>query len=217
VRAYVPTEQVQNGSYKLPNVEPAPTGVGSRAIGPSYAASVQMQDATSALLRDLYDGKWPDKDTIAQFNSARLYQRGIEAYNMALPALNIIGMRDVIYKETGPLVVYAPPGVIGMFTDFCQRTLTEVGALGPDHGQGGLYLLLPPGYPGPVPGDYHPFQCATYNVFLFFRTVLTQGPVGPDTHAAAAAAKQTRIYPLGTVERERKKMDFPNASNVAVT
>ncbi|MGD0445032.1 MAG: DUF1254 domain-containing protein [Edaphobacter sp.] len=46
---------------------------------------------------------------------------------------------DVVYsmnylnlKETGPLVVYAPPNVIGMFTDFMQRTLTDVGAAGPD-------------------------------------------------------------------------------------
>jgi hypothetical protein len=39
---------------------------------------------------------------------------------------------DVIYslsyldlKEAGPLVVYAPPHVIGMFTDFYQRTLKD--------------------------------------------------------------------------------------------
>ena len=45
---------------------------------------------------------------------------------------------DVIYsisyldlKETGPLVVAAPPHVIGMFTDFFQRTITDVGAIGP--------------------------------------------------------------------------------------
>src|SRR5215470_14106504 len=46
---------------------------------------------------------------------------------------------DVIYsmsyldlKKTGPLVVAAPPNVIGMFTDFFQRTITDVGAIGPD-------------------------------------------------------------------------------------
>ena len=47
-------------------------------------------------------------------------------------------------KETGPLVVAAPPGVIGMFIDFFQRTIVDVGAIGPDRGRGGLYLLLPP-------------------------------------------------------------------------
>jgi hypothetical protein len=52
---------------------------------------------------------------------------------------------DVIYsmsyldlKETGPLVVAAPPNVIGMFTDFLQRTITDVGLIGPDRARGGL-------------------------------------------------------------------------------
>jgi hypothetical protein len=128
---------------------------------------------------------------------------------------------DVIYsmsyldlKETGPLVVYAPPHVIGMFTDFYQRTLTDVGRAGPDRGDGGLYLLLPPDYNGPVPKEYFTFRSSTYNVLLFFRTVLTQGANGPDTREAVAIAERTRVYPFGTIERERKPMQFPNASNV---
>src|SRR5215468_6967838 len=89
---------------------------------------------------------------------------------------------DVIYsmsyldlKETGPLVVAAPPNVIGMFTDFFQRTITDVGAIGPDRARGGLYLLLPPGYRGEVPKGYFAFESSTYNVFLFFRTVMAKG------------------------------------------
>ena len=95
---------------------------------------------------------------------------------------------DVIYsmsyldlKETGPLVVAAPPHVIGMFTDFFQRTLTDVGAIGPDRARGGLYLLLPPGYEGHVPKGYFVFRSSTYNVFLFFRTVMGKGKTAPDT------------------------------------
>lgn len=89
---------------------------------------------------------------------------------------------DVIYsmsyldlKETGPLVVAAPANVIGMFTDFFQRTITDVGAVGPERARGGLYLLLPPGYQGHVPGGYFAFESFTYNVFLFFRTVMAIG------------------------------------------
>jgi hypothetical protein len=130
---------------------------------------------------------------------------------------------DVIYsmsyldlKQTGPLVVYAPPNVIGMFTDFFQRCLTDVGAAGPDRGEGGLYLLLPPGYQGHVPGGYFTFTSKTYNVFLFFRTVLTQGTDGPETKKAVAIAEQTRVYPLSAVEKEREPMQFPNASNLHV-
>jgi len=126
---------------------------------------------------------------------------------------------DVIYsmsyldlKESGPLVVYAPPGVIGMFTDFFQRTLTDVGAAGPDRNAGGVYLLLPPDYDGHVPGGYYAFKSRTYNVFLFFRTVLTAGPNGPDTKKPVATAEMTRIYPLGVTESNRPAMKFPNAS-----
>ena len=55
---------------------------------------VHAQETTTALVRQLYDGTWPDKDMVAQLNKERLYQRGIQAYMMTLPALNTIGMRD---------------------------------------------------------------------------------------------------------------------------
>ena len=100
---------------------------------------------------------------------------------------------DVIYsmsyldlKATGPLVVAAPPNVIGMFTDFFQRTLTDVGLVGPDRARGGLYLLLPPHYEGEVPQGYFTFTSSTYNVLLFFRTIMTKGAGRPDPAPAVA-------------------------------
>lgn len=126
---------------------------------------------------------------------------------------------DVIYsmsyldlKETGPLVVAAPPNVIGMFTDFFQRTITDVGAIGPDRARGGLYLLLPPGYDGKVPKGYFAFESPTYNVFLFFRTIMKKGEKGPDPAPAVALAEQTRVYPLYTPEKDVKPMEFPDGS-----
>jgi hypothetical protein len=126
---------------------------------------------------------------------------------------------DVIYsmsyldlKQTGPLVVAAPPNVIGMFTDFFQRTLTDVGAIGPDRARGGLYLLLPPDYDGDVPKSYFAFKSPTYNVFLFFRTVMAKGQGAPDPAPAVALAEQTRVYPLSAMEKDAKPMQFPNAS-----
>ena len=128
---------------------------------------------------------------------------------------------DVIYsmsyldlKETGPLVVNAPANVIGMFTDFFQRTIIDVGAIGPDRARGGLYLLLPPGYEGHVPGGYFTFRSSTYNVFLFFRTIMGQGDGKPDPAAGVAVAEQTRVFPLWTEEKEVAPMKFPNASGI---
>jgi hypothetical protein len=116
-------------------------------------------------------------------------------------------------KEAGPLVVAAPPNVIGMFTDFFQRTITDVGTIGPDRARGGLYLLLPPGYRGHVPDGYFAFESPTYNVFLFFRTVMAEGP---DPAPAVETAERTRIYPLFEVEKNVKPMEFPNGSGQRV-
>jgi hypothetical protein len=99
-----------------------------------------------------------------------------------------------------------------MFTDFFQRTLTDVGAIGPDRARGGLYVLLPPDYTGDVPKSYFPVRSSTYNVFLFFRTVMAKGNGKPDPAPAAALAEQTRIYPLVAMEKDIKPMQFPNAS-----
>jgi len=130
---------------------------------------------------------------------------------------------DVVYsmsyldlKKDGPLVVAAPPNVIGMFTDFYQRTLTDVGAAGPDRARGGLYLLLPPDYDGEIPKGYFVFRSSTYNVFLFFRTVLVKGENGPDSAPAAANAERTRVYPLWVPEKDVKPMSFPDASGKRV-
>src|SRR5262249_45801524 len=60
----------------------------------SFATITQAQQATSALVRQMYDGGWPDKQTVEQLNKDRLYQRAIEAYMMTIPALNMIGIRD---------------------------------------------------------------------------------------------------------------------------
>ena len=126
---------------------------------------------------------------------------------------------DVIYsmsyldlKQDGPLVVAAPPNVIGMFTDFFQHTITDVGAVGPDRARGGLYLLLPPDYSGEVPQGYYTFKSPTYNVFLFFRTIMPKGDNGPDPKPAVANAEQTRVYPLWGSEKDIKPMQFPNGS-----
>lgn len=122
---------------------------------------------------------------------------------------------DVIYsmnyldlKETGPLVVAAPANVIGMFTDFFQRTITDVGLIGPDRARGGLYLLLPPDYSGDIPQGYFAFKSQTYNVLLFFRTVMKKGESAPDPKAAVAAAEQTRVYPLWTRRRTSSRCSF---------
>ncbi|MFI1094963.1 DUF1214 domain-containing protein [Streptomyces sp. NPDC020917] len=88
--------------------------------------------------------------------------------------------------------------------------------MGPDRTRGGLYLLLPPGYDGHVPDGYFTFSSRTFNVFLFFRTVMGQGDGRPDPSVGAATAERTRIHPLWEEEKSVPAMEFPNASGVRV-
>ena len=129
---------------------------------------------------------------------------------------------DVIYsmsyldlKETGPLVIYALPDVIGMFTDFFQRTITDVGAIGPDRAHGGLYCFSAAGSPGARPGGLLRLQILDLQRLLLAHR-MKPGANGPDPTEAVALAETTRVYPLDLVEKERQPMQFPNGSNIRV-
>ena len=54
----------------------------------------------------------------------------------------------------GPTVVEAPPHMLGFLQDGLQRYVADIGPLGPDKGQGGKFLVLPPGFTGSVPDGY---------------------------------------------------------------
>ena len=50
--------------------------------------------------------------------------------------------------------------------DSWQRWVVDVGLTGPDKGQGGKYLFLPPGYDGEVPDGYFVVRPRTYGLWL---------------------------------------------------
>jgi hypothetical protein len=108
---------------------------------------------------------------------------------------------DVIYamgyidlKQDGPTVVEVPPKQQGILDDFWHRPLTDVGYVGPDKGEGGKYLLLPPDYEGEIPEGYYTFKSPTYNVFVFWRAFRDKET--GDATEAVALMEETRIYPL---------------------
>ena len=56
-------------------------------------------------------------------------------------------------KKDGPTVVEVPPKTgPGTVNDAYFRFVVDMGGPGPDRGQGGKYLILPPDYEGPLNG-----------------------------------------------------------------
>lgn len=88
-------------------------------------------------------------------------------------------------RADGPTVVECPPMSLDVVDDFWFRYVADLGNAGPDRGQGGKYLLLPPGYEGEVPEGYFTFRSRTFTNFLFARNL-----------GGLDVIEQTRIYPL---------------------
>src|SRR5262249_42069844 len=110
-------------------------------------------------------------------------------------------------KDDGPTVLEAPPKMLGLARDALQRFLVDIGPLGPDKGQGGKYLFLPPGYTGNVPEGYFVVKSPTYSVTYGVRGFLVDGK--PDQ--AVALMKQIKVYPLAKAANA-PQMEFLNGS-----
>jgi hypothetical protein len=72
--------------------------------------------------------------------------------------------------------------------------VTDVGLTGPDKGEGGKYLFVPPGYVGEAPSEgYFVIKPPTFSNLMFYRVFVQDG----DIAAASIGVKaKARIYPL---------------------
>ena len=96
--------------------------------------------------------------------------------------------------RNGPLVLEAPPKVLGTVNDIWYHWAGDIGFTGPDHGQGGKFLFLPPGYKGDVPAGYHVVRPGSLSVWVVWRSFVVDGTPAPGVDLVK---KFTRVYPLG--------------------
>jgi hypothetical protein len=93
----------------------------------------------------------------------------------------------------GPIVIEAPPKVLGLVDDIWYHWNGDIGITGPDKGKGGKYLLLPPRYEGKVPQGYFVVRPGSFSVWAGWRSFLVDGDPKPGVDAVK---KFTKIYPL---------------------
>ncbi|MFZ9030410.1 MAG: DUF1254 domain-containing protein [Robiginitalea sp.] len=110
-------------------------------------------------------------------------------------------------KENGPMVLEIPVGMLGAFNDAWFRYIGDVGPFGQDKGQGGKYLLLPPGYEGEIPDGYFVLESRTYRVWAFMRGSIANG-LEP---AVQNIRENLKIYPLSQKDNPLE-MEFINGS-----
>jgi hypothetical protein len=100
--------------------------------------------------------------------------------------------------KEGPLVAEIPPRVLGMINDMWLRWVADVGFIGADKGEGGKYLLVPPGYEGEIPEGYFVVQPNTFEMYIAWRSFLDERG-DPKPHLDLIK-KTTRVYPLSRAD-----------------
>ena len=93
----------------------------------------------------------------------------------------------------GPMVVETPPMALGTIDDMWFHWIIDFGLPGPDRGAGGKFLLLPPGYDGPLPeGGFYVGHSRTNRALILGRSFIQDDDPAP---TVATIRSTLKIYP----------------------
>ena len=134
------------------------------------------------------------RDLGVTYNDVILYQDFLDTKSIYLTGNNttIYAGSQIDLAKDGPVVVEVPAGpTAGTFANLWFETY-GLGRLGPDKGEGGKYLLVPPGFEGELPKEGYfltPFKTMDANFFI--RGIVIDG----DVAGAADLIAKVKIYP----------------------
>jgi hypothetical protein len=189
---------------------------------------------------------FPDKASTEKLYDNLDFQRAVQSYLFAIPAVSQIANREAfrafgphntvvpifeqlqdarsiiltandntVYSWTwidlnnGPTVLEVPPKVLGTANDMWQQWVVDVGITGPDKGEGGKYLFLPPGYKSEVPEGFHVVHSPTFSLWIPWRSFLVNGDPKPGVDLVK---KFTKIYPLADAAKDHPPLKFVDMS-----
>ena len=101
----------------------------------------------------------------------------------------------------GPMVIDvpsidAPSGILGTVDDMWFRWVTDLGLPGPDRGQGGRYLMVGPGYDGPLPDSgFHVSHVRTTRVTVIGRAFMVDNDPKIPVEAIREGFRVSRYVP----------------------
>ena len=99
----------------------------------------------------------------------------------------------IIDLTSGPMVVETPPQALALFDDLWFHWIIDFGLSGPDRGEGGRFLLVPPDYDGSLPDSgFHIGRSGTTRVLLLGRSFMVDSDPAPTVDQIKSTM---RIYP----------------------
>jgi hypothetical protein len=130
-------------------------------------------------------------------NDIQIFSELMDSRTLALTAnADTVYFWGFLDLSHGPLVVETPADTLGLLDDMWYRWISDFGLPGADRGQGGTYLLIPPGYDGPLPeGGCYVRHSRTNHVLLVGRAFINENPGMDPAPTVARIKEQMKIYP----------------------
>ena len=130
----------------------------------------------------------------AEDNTVTIYPELMDSKSLFLTAnADTVYYFSIVDLTKGPMVIEQPPKGVGTINDMWFQWVIDIGFPGPDRGEGGRYLILPPGYDGPLPDSgFHVARSKTNRVIYASRGYLENNDPKP---AVENIKKTMKIYP----------------------
>ncbi len=130
----------------------------------------------------------------AEDNTVIIFSELMDAKSLFLTAnADTVYYLSVFDLTKGPMVIEQPPKSVGTINDMWFSWVIDIGFPGPDRGLGGKYLIVPPGYDGPLPDSgFHVAHSKTNRVLYGARAYLENNDPKP---AVELIKKTMKVYP----------------------
>jgi len=117
----------------------------------------------------------------AAYNDVVIFSKLMDSNSLFLTAnVDTVYYLSVVDLTKGPMVIEQPPQGLGTINDMWFSWVIDIGRPGPDRGLGGKYLIVPPGYDGPLPeGGYFIAHSKTRYVLYAARSFLVDNDPKP--------------------------------------
>ena len=133
-------------------------------------------------------------EELAGPNGVVIFSELMDASSLFLTAnADTVYYLSAIDLSDGPMVIEQPSDAVGAINDMWFSWIIDIGGPGPDRGLGGKYLIVPPGYDGPLPeGGYFVAHSKTDHILYAARAYLVDNDPKPAVENVKANLK---IYP----------------------
>ena len=128
-------------------------------------------------------------------NEVMIFSKLMDSNSLFLTAnADTVYALGVLNLTKGPMVIETPPKFLGIVDDYWFRWVTDLGVAGTDRGQGGKYILVPPGFDGTLPEGGFTIAHARTNRVLWFGRSFLENKSDPKV-PADTIRKYLKVYP----------------------